>query len=132
MKTSNKILLTALAVVIVFIIAVAINFKVKLKDYIIEGDGNIITQEQTFEPFDKLIIEGGLSIEYILGESNILIIEADSNLMQNIETSLIDKTLKIKNNTSSRKQVNCKLTAPMVEEIIVSSGAKLISKDTIQ
>ncbi|MDD2196623.1 MAG: DUF2807 domain-containing protein [Bacteroidales bacterium] len=131
MKTSNKILLTALALLIVFIAAVAITFKVKLKDFIIEGDGNIITQEQTFEPFDKLIIEGGLSIEYILGESNLLIIEADSNLMQNIETSLIDKTLKIKNNTSRRKQVNCKLTAPMVEEITISSGAKLTSKDTI-
>lgn len=132
MKTSNKILLIAFAVVIVFITAVVITFKVKLKDFIIEGDGNIITQEQTFEPFDKLIIEGGLSIEYILGESNLLIIEADSNLMQNIETSLIDKTLKIKNNTSSRKQVNCKLTAPMVKEITISSGAKLTSKDTIQ
>lgn len=132
MKTSNKILLIALAILIVFITAVAITFKVKLKDFIIEGDGNIITQEQTFEPFDKLIIEGGLSIEYILGESNILIIEADSNLMQNIETSLIDKTLKIKNNTSIRKQVNCKLTAPMVKEITISSGAKLTSKDTIQ
>lgn len=132
MKTSNRILLTSLAVIIVFMTAVAIIFKTKTKDLFIEGDGNIITQEQTFEPFDKLTIEGGLEVEYIIGESNSLAIEADSNLMQNIETNLIEGTLRIKNNTSIRKQISCKLTAPMVKEITISAGAELTSKDTIQ
>ncbi|MDD4746837.1 MAG: DUF2807 domain-containing protein [Salinivirgaceae bacterium] len=132
MKTSNRILLTSLAVIIVLMTAVAIIFKTKTKDLFIEGDGNIITQERTFEPFDKLTIEGGLEVEYIIGESNSLAIEADSNLMQNIETSLIEGTLRIKNNTSIRKQISCKLTAPMVKEITISAGAELTSKDTIQ
>ena len=132
MKTSNKILLTALALLIVFMAAVAVTFKVKLKDFTIEGDGNTIVHEQTFEPFDKLIIDGAISIEYILGESNTLTIEADSNLIQNIEISLTDKTLKIKRSRSNRKQITGTLTAPMVNDITISSGAGLTSKDTIQ
>lgn len=132
MKTSNKILLTALALLIVFIAAVAITFKVKLKDFIIEGDGNTIVHEQTIEPFDKLIIDGAISIEYVLGESNTLTIEADSNLIQNIEISQSDKTLKIKRSKSNRKHIMGTLTAPMVNDILLSSGAKLVSKDTIQ
>ncbi len=132
MKTSTRILFTALAVTIVLMTAVAIIFKAKTKDFIVKGDCNVITQERNFESFDELIIDGGINIEYILGETNTLVIEADSNLIQNIETTLIDRTLKITNNSSFRKQVNCKLTAPMVKEIRVLSGAKFISKDTIQ
>lgn len=131
MKTSSKILLTALAILVVFMATVAISFKVELKDFIIEGDGNIIAQEQILEPFDKLIIDGAISIEYVLGESNRLAIEADSNLMQNVEISVINNTLKIRR-TSGRKHFTGKLTAPMVSGITVSSGAKLSSKDTVQ
>ncbi|MDY0349158.1 MAG: DUF2807 domain-containing protein, partial [Tenuifilaceae bacterium] len=131
MKTSSKILLTALAILVVFMATVPITLKVKLKDFIIEGDGNIIVQEQILEPFDKLIIDGAISIEYVLGESNILAIEADSNLMQNVEISVINNTLKIRR-TSGRKHFTGTLTAPMVSGITLSSGAKLSSKDTIQ
>ncbi len=132
MKTSNRILFTALAVILVLMTTVAIILKTNIKSIIDEDDGNIITELRTFDPFDELIIDGGISIEYILGESNTLSIEADSILMQNVETSLIENTLKISNNRPYRKQVNCKLIAPMVKEIRISAGTKFISKDTIQ
>jgi len=132
MKTSTRILFSALVILILIMTSVAILLKAKTKGAIVKGDGNVITQERTFGPFDELIVEGGISIEYILGESNSLIIETDSNIMKDIETILLDRTLKIKNNTSFRKQVHCKLTAPMVKEVSVLAGAKFTSKDTIQ
>lgn len=132
MKTSNQILFTALAVLIVLMTAVAIVFKTKTKDFIVNGDGNVITQERTFGSFDELVVEGGIRIEYLLGESNSLIIEADSNIIQDIETILMDRTLKITKNSSIHKQVRCKLTAPILQKISVSAGANLTSKDTIQ
>ena len=131
MKTSNKILLAALGILIIFMVGIAISLKVNLKNYMVEGDGNIITHEQIIEPFDKLVINGAISIEYVLGESNRLSIEADSNLLQNVEISMIDNTLKIRR-TSGRKHFTGTLTAPMVSDITLSNGAKLSSKDTIQ
>lgn len=132
MKTSTRILFIALAVIIVLMTAFVSVLKVKSNSFIIKGDGNVVTQELNFESFDELIVEGGISIEYLLGESNLLSIEADSNLMQNIETSLMSRTLKITNNRSIRKYVKCKLTAPMVTKMSLLAGAKLTSKDSIQ
>lgn len=132
MKTSTRILLTAFAIIILVMITVGIVLKTKTNNLFVKGDGNIITQEQTLEPFDELIIEGALSVDFILGESNLLYIKADSNLMENVEISLVDKTLKIKNNTYNRNQIACNLTAPMVNGIRISGGVKFSSKDTIQ
>ena len=132
MKTSNRILFTALAVLIVLITVAAIKFKLQTNDNYVKGDGKFITYKQSFEPFHKLIIERGLKVEYGIGNSNALTIEADSNLLQNVVAKVEDNTLRIKYVRNRGKSLKCILTAPMVREIKLSAGARLNSKDTLE
>jgi hypothetical protein len=131
MKTSNTILFTAMAILIVLMTAVAIVFKVKSTGFTSVENGNKISREINLESFNRISVEGGFQVEYTVGNDNKLVIEADSSVMERIETSVSGNTLRIHLSRSSGKRIVCKLNAPVFEGLSVSAGGRFSSEDTL-
>lgn len=127
MKSLLKIRHTfaALIAVIAFILPVALSGQP-------EGSGNVQKESRPLPPFNKIEVGSAFTVYLSKGDPNV-IIETDDNFNQNIETLVEEGTLYInssgiKNPTSLKVYV----TAPDINEIILSGAARLESKNVLE
>ncbi len=96
----------------------------------IKGNGNVV--EQTREPgnFDKIDVSRGMNVYITQGETRKVVVKADENLLEAIETKndgdvlVIRATQNIRNATSKKVFI----TVPDLEEIEASSGSNVFSE----
>ena len=99
----------------------------------VRGDGNVITENRKISnDFTRIKASRGLDV-YITKSSDLsLVVEADENLHEFIETDIIDKTLIITTNKNiglaTAKKIH--LSVENLNEILVSSGAEIYSENT--
>jgi hypothetical protein len=98
------------------------------------GNGNVVTEERHLnESFDKVKGSAGLDVYLTEGSENKVVVEADENLLDIIETNVINGKLTIRANKnigrSKAKKVH--VTYEKLVSIEASSGADVIGNSVI-
>lgn len=99
------------------------------------GNGNLKTEERYVnQKFDEIIGSGGLEIYLTEGPENKIIIEADENLVEIIETSISKGilTVQTKKNIARSKAKRVLITFKNLSAIKASSGATIKGKSIIR
>jgi len=99
------------------------------------GNGNLKTEERYVnQNFDKIIGSGGLEIYLTEGSENKIIVEADENLLEIIETTISDGilTIQTKKNIISSEAKRVLITFKNLSVVKANSGATIIGKSIIR
>lgn len=95
----------------------------------LRGSGKIITQKRTVSNFTGLSAATSIDVQVTVGNTFDVVVEADDNVMNYVETEVVAGTLKIKYapNTSLRNaNVIVHLTVPTLEKLSASSSASIV------
>jgi len=99
----------------------------------VKGNGNVLTQNRNISnDFVRIKASRGLDV-YITKSDNVsLVVEADENLHDLIETDVVNGTLIItaKKNIGLAKAKKIHLSVENLNEILVESGAEIYSENT--
>ncbi|HSN59569.1 MAG TPA: head GIN domain-containing protein [Ferruginibacter sp.] len=98
------------------------------------GSGNIITQTRNLGDFAGVNVGGGFEVEIKIGSNRKVVVEADDNVIDDIETSIDNGQLKISlRNGMSYNNVHMKVfvTAPEINKINSSASADVEVKDEL-
>lgn len=101
----------------------------------ISGSGNIITQTRTTGDFKRIAASSGFEVEVKNGPTVDVVIEADDNVMEYVETSLKGDVLRIglKDHVNlTGAHLKAYITAPQINGIKASSGAEVTAKDQLK
>ena len=98
----------------------------------IQTAGSIVQQEISVESFDKILVWERVKLFIEEGEEQKVVIESGSNLMSDIEVSVIDGRLEIRNNNSCNLVrdyglTKVYITSPNISEIRSSTGMDIQS-----
>ena len=92
----------------------------------IRGSGNIITEKRATGDFNGISAAGDFDIELINGPVTEVLVEADDNVMEYIETRVSNNILKIRTrnlNSYSNMHMRILITAPLITNVTVSASA---------
>ncbi|MFO7874256.1 MAG: head GIN domain-containing protein [Bacteroidales bacterium] len=95
MKTTNRILLTAFIVLILLMIAVIVSVRFSLAEELVRGSGEVIEEERMIDPFNSIEAKGNLQILLQQNDQERVMVAADDNLLDLIETYVNGNTLYI-------------------------------------
>ncbi|WP_330442000.1 head GIN domain-containing protein [Flavobacterium sp. C4GT6] len=101
----------------------------------INGDGNVVTTERNADGnFTSVSGNRGLEVVIEQGNPKKITVEADENLQEHISTKIEGSELVITTDVGIQKATSKKVivTMPVIERIASSSGANIISKNTIK
>lgn len=134
MKTSNKILLAGLILILAAVTVFLSTFRIRFQEDAIMGSGNIITSERDIPSFTGIQVDGNFSVTLKHAEFQGIELTADDNIMDYIITEVKDGVLHI----YSRERFG-KISKPtaivsfdQLETIVSRAGASLSSVDYIE
>ncbi len=99
----------------------------------VKGNGNVMTQNRNISnDFVRIKASRGLDVYITKSNKVSLVVEADENLHELIETDVVNGTLIItaKKNIGLAKAKKIHLSVENINEILVSSGAEIYSENT--
>ncbi len=133
MKKSNIVLLIGLLVVLASITAASIYVRGVITDGLIKGDGNIIREQRDVSSFKSFKITGKLNVYYTQNSEKMIIVEADSNLLEHINTEIEDEVLKISHNRNVRtRDVKIYVSNEYFENIELNAGSRFITDQPVE
>lgn len=91
------------------------------------GNGNVIRQERKVSAFNELEISGAFNVFLTQGPTQLVIVEADDNLMDDIKTEVFGTTLKIepRHPIHNAKSLKIFITVPVLKHIDVSGAVDI-------
>ncbi len=100
----------------------------------VNGNGNVVTEERAVSDFSGVRGSAGMDVYLTEGDENLVVVEADENLMEVIETYVEGNTLKISTTKSIGKSKSRKVhvTFKSLDKIEASSGADVTSNSIIR
>ena len=110
----------------------ACNFDINLGQ--VQGNGNVVTQEREVSDFDQVKGSAGLDVYLTEGSDNKIVVEADENLQEIIETEITNGKLHITTAKSigRSKAKKVYVTYVNLSHIYASSGADVIGNSVIK
>lgn len=98
-----------------------------------KGNGKVSRQERKVDSFNALEVGGGFDVFLTQGTPQSVIIEADENLMDVIETEVQGNTLKISNNRSIKNAKSLKIfiTVPEITSLELSGAVDLQTQNKL-
>src|SRR5690606_5796800 len=99
----------------------------------VTGNGNITEQQRSVDSFEKVKVKRGLNVFITQGESEKLMVRADENLLEYIETDVEDNTLTITTSANIRNPKSLKVfvTITDISEINATAGSNVDSEEMI-
>ncbi len=134
MKTTNKILLGALIIVLLAVtIAMAIFRSAISKDLVI-GSGEVITRQVDVSPFSAIDVSGRMNMTLNQSNGHSVSIEADDNLIELIITEVKNNTLRVylKESIGRYKSLNIEVSMENLESLTASAGARVTSETPLR
>jgi hypothetical protein len=94
----------------------------------IEGSGVRASEERDLEAFSYIALVGSPDVNVTVGEEQSVLVEADDNLLEVIETRVRGRTLKIDSDESysSRMGVVITITVPEIEGVSVTGSGDVV------
>lgn len=99
----------------------------------VEGNGKVTEQTRNLGDFDKISVTRGMNVYISQGPVQKVVIRADENLLDVIETKVSDGTLKVSCNRGIRKAESNKVlvTVPDIDLIKTTAGSNVFAEDTL-
>ena len=99
----------------------------------IKGNGNVVDDVRKTKEFNKIEISRGMNVYISKGEITKIVVKADENLLDAIETKIVDDVLKITATENIRSATSKKVfvTTPHLEKIKASSGSNVYSETVL-
>lgn len=96
----------------------------------IKGNGNVVEQNRKTRDFSKIEVSRGMNVYISQGETHKIVVKADENLLDAIETENEGDVLIIRATQNIRSATSKKvfITVPNLEEIEASSGSNIYSE----
>ncbi len=104
----------------------------------IKGNGNVTEQTRDVGSYDGIVVSGSFNVTLYEGDEGVVKVEAESNLIEYIETVVKNGQLYIgvkknKNfNISSRKGMHISVPFKDIERIKLSGSGEIVSRDAIE
>ncbi len=101
----------------------------------IKGSNNVVSEERTISSnFESIKVSQGITVHLTQGNSTEINVEADDNIIDLLITEVKNDELKIyfEKNVYRAKARNVYLTTKDISQIRTSSGAQVITENTIQ
>jgi len=120
---------------ILFVSAILTTSCIDMSWNAVSGNGNVTTEERRVtEDFNSVRGSSGLDVYLTEGDENKIVVEADENLMDVIETEIVNGKLKIgtNQNISRSKAQKVHVTYVKLESVEASSGADVIGNSVIK
>jgi hypothetical protein len=134
MKTSNKILLIALTVLIGILLAGMITARKLIFSSSIQGDGNITQTTLDIPNFEKVSVRGNIRVYYTQTENTSLVLRTDANLMEYVTTEVRNNELIIKTTGNIRpsSHIEVELSNPYLTNIEAHASARFDTQSSIE
>ena len=100
----------------------------------VEGNGKVVEQTRDLGEFEKISVTRGMNVYISQGNSTKVVIRADENLHDIIETTVAGGTLKVSCSRGIRKAESNKVfvTVPDLELLKTTAGSNVFSEDTLK
>jgi len=100
----------------------------------IKGNGNVVEENRKVKDFDKVEVSRGMNVYISQGERSKVVVKADENLLDAIETKTEGDVLIIRATKNIRSAISKKvfITTPHIEEIEASSGSNVFSETALK
>jgi len=101
----------------------------------IKGDRNVLEINNIIsEPFNKIIIDDGLEVDYIPSETPFYRLETDANIAKGMKFEVVDSVLTIysENRIVSSKKLKIELSAKNIEAITLKNDASMEAKRVLE
>lgn len=100
----------------------------------IRGNGNVTKETRNAEDFDEIEVSRGMNVYISQGENTRVIVEADDNLLDAIETEVIGDVLEIRAIKNIRSATTKKVfvTIPKITSVKTSSGSNVYSETLLE
>ena len=97
------------------------------------GNGNVQEENRKLSGFTAIEVTDGIDVVLLQAESEKVVVKADENLLDNIETVVSGNTLKISAKGSIRraKAFDVYVTVKNLERLEASSGSDVATKETV-
>jgi hypothetical protein len=100
------------------------------------GSGNVVSEERTIASFDAIELSTDASLTFTQGSAGALHIQAEDNLIDNIETKVENGVLKIYDKSTAcftnTRPVRISVSSEKMEKISVLGSGKITGTNTIQ
>ena len=120
---------------ILFLIAVTLSLIVQscVLSPSIKGNGNVQQEERNVDDFDEIKASRGVNVYLSQGEETKVLVRADENLLDVIETEVLGDELIIrsKQNVRNAEAFKVFVTSPVYESVKSSAGANVYSETEI-
>ncbi|HSO89498.1 MAG TPA: head GIN domain-containing protein [Draconibacterium sp.] len=99
----------------------------------VEGNGKVTEQTRDLGEFNKISVTRGMNVYISQGDLTKVVIKADENLLDIIETTVTDGTLKVSCNRGIRKAESNKVfvTVTDLDLLKTTAGSNVFSEDTL-
>lgn len=134
MKTTNKILLAAIILILVAMTALMVVVRVNLKlGPVTQGSRNVITETRQVASFRAIEASGSVKVELLQAEEVGLTVEADDNLLELVVTEVDNEVLKIhlKERVGKHEALDVRVDFVAIESLRASAGARVTSVNTL-
>jgi hypothetical protein len=100
----------------------------------VEGNGKVVEQVRDLGEFDNISVTRGMNVYISQGSSTKVVVRADENLLEIIETTVAGGTLKVSCSRGIRKAESNKVfvTVPDLELLNTTAGSNVFSEDTLK
>jgi hypothetical protein len=135
MKTTNKILLGLLVLILLVITVFMVVIRVQLKAAVfVEPSGQIITNRVVVPPFNEIEASGNLKMFVRQGDRYEVLVRADDNLMEYILAEVDGETLNVSFRGWSGKNATIEIEVDLrdLKSLKAMAGANIRSEGTIQ
>jgi hypothetical protein len=130
MKTTNKILLSVFAIILLVILSILIVLKVKINMGVDTTNLKVIEQQRNIPKFNKIDVGNRFTIIYTQDSTTTLKLKADSSLLASIKTEVRNGTLYIDltKDLITRNKVVVYITNDSINEVSLSEDCDFTNK----
>jgi hypothetical protein len=100
----------------------------------VKGNGNVVEESRETPPFEKVIVTRGMNVYLSMGQKTGVVVKADENLLDAIETKVEDNTLKVTANKNIRNATSNKVyvTVERITGIKSTAGSNIFTETVIE
>lgn len=133
MKTSNKLLLGFLAVILLSITVFLTAARFTLNTDRISGNGKTETKTIAVPPFNQIKVRGKINVYFTQGRGQKIEIKAAENLIPELQTEVEDGELflHLKSKIGRKDRIYVYITAESINGLSVADGSKFESSNTL-
>lgn len=132
MKTSNKLLIGVLVLVLVVVTTFIVAARHYQQKGVIKGDGRDISEAREVSDYNGIKVRGRIQVTLTQGTEEKVEVQAASNIIPLITTTVNDGLLTIEstNKISQDESVEVRITTAQIQKLDIAEGASVVMQNS--